>query len=486
MTDRTSPFANRILIGSATVLVLLVAVLLAYNANSGLPFVPTYKINVKVPDAAGLIAGDGVLIGGARVGYVGSITGSKTSDGRPYAVLHLKLNSSTQPLPVDSTDLVRPVSPLGEKYLQITRGTSPKTLKAGSTIALSRTHLPVEINDFFNMFDKRTRAASQVNLNEFGDGFAGRGADLNRALSEVSPLVSNLEPVMNNLLDRRTRWAQLFPSLQQAASEVSGVADQQAQLFVGLDVTFTPLSQATGALRAAIAGGPPALQTAARDLPQQGPFLDDTAALFHRFRPTFASLGRASAQLVPTERAGIPALRRAPQLNRRLVTTFNALDHFVRDPRTLPGLVLLTDTARLIKPTVAFIEPAQTQCNYLTLFFRNFENSLSESDAIGSMLDVNALPLPQLGFKLHNAEAGPSSGPANGPPASHFKHIPIIQQSLVDDSFLHSNPYPYTATPGQPAVCEAGNERYLKGHIYIGHPPQLQGDTTDVTKRVLP
>lgn len=485
MTDRTSPFANRILIGSATVLVLLVAVLLAYNANSGLPFVPTYNVNVQVPDAAGLIAGDGVLIGGARVGYIGSITGSKAPDGRPFAVLHLKLNSSTQPLPVDSTDLVRPVSPLGEKYLQITRGTSPKTLKAGSTIALSRTHLPVEINDFFNMFNRPTRAASQTNLNEFGDGFAGRGADLNRAFSQLSPLVSNLEPVMRNLLDRRTRWTQLFPSLQQAAHEVAGVANQQAQLFAGLDATFTPLSQATSALRAAIAGGPPALQTAARDLPQQAPFIDDTAKLFHRFRPTFASLGKASTQLIPAERAGIPALQRAPQLNGRLVATFNALGNFVQDPRTLPGLVLLTDTARLIEPTVAYIEPAQTRCNYLTLFFRNFENSLSGSDAIGSMLAVNALPLPQLGFKLHNAEAGPSSGPADGPPASHFKHLPIIEESLVDDSFLHSNPYPDTAAPGQPAVCAAGNERYLKGSIYIGHPP-LQGDTTDITKRVLP
>src|SRR2546421_6881548 len=124
------------------------------------------------------------------------------------------------------------------------------------------------------------------------------------------------------------------------------------------------------------------------------------------------------------EAAGIPALQRAPQLNNRLLATFGAFGAFVRDPRTLPGLALLTTTARLIEPTVAYIEPAQTQCNYLVLFFRNFENALSESDVIGTRLDVNALPLPQLGFKLHNAEAGPSSGPANGPPASKIKHLP--------------------------------------------------------------
>ena len=39
------------LIGAATVLVVIVAVFLAYNANNGLPFVPTYQIRVEVPNA---------------------------------------------------------------------------------------------------------------------------------------------------------------------------------------------------------------------------------------------------------------------------------------------------------------------------------------------------------------------------------------------------------------------------------------------------
>src|SRR6185295_4313309 len=36
-----SPFRNPILIGAITILITVVAVYLAYNANSGLPFVPT-------------------------------------------------------------------------------------------------------------------------------------------------------------------------------------------------------------------------------------------------------------------------------------------------------------------------------------------------------------------------------------------------------------------------------------------------------------
>ena len=58
-------------------------------------------------------------------------------------------------------------------------------------------------------------------------------------------------------------------------------------------------------------------------------------------------------------------------------------------------------------------------------------------------------------------------------------------RSLEDDSFLHSNPYPSTAAPGQPAVCEAGNEVYVAGRQEIGNAPQIQQRTTEQTRRVL-
>ena len=328
-----------------------------------------------------------------------------------------------------------------------------------------------------DMFSPKVRRDNQVDLNNFGDGLAGRGSDLNRALAEVQPLVDNLLPVMNNLLNPGTQWSRLFPSLEQAAHEVVGVAQQQADLFTRIGQTFTPLSQHPASLQAAITGGPPSLRTATQQLPQQSRFVSDTAALFHRFRPAFRNLASASAQLAPAEAAGIPVLRRTPALNQRLTATFEALQRFADDQRTLPGLALLTETARLIEPTVAFIEPAQTKCNYLTLFFRNLENALSESDQVGTMLGVTALALPQ----LPNSEAGPSSAPADGPPASGSP----IQRSTEVDSYLHSDPYPYTASPGQPAECEAGNEQYVSGRQMIGTAP-LSHIGTEKTKRVLP
>ena len=65
---------NPVLIGAATVLVILVAVFLSYNANKGLPFVPTYQVDAEVPSAAQLVVGNDVKIGGSRVGAVTEIT----------------------------------------------------------------------------------------------------------------------------------------------------------------------------------------------------------------------------------------------------------------------------------------------------------------------------------------------------------------------------------------------------------------------------
>ena len=65
--------SSPVLVGAVTVLVVIVAVFLAYNANNGLPFVSTYDLKARVPNANALVKGNEVRIGGARVGVVKSV-----------------------------------------------------------------------------------------------------------------------------------------------------------------------------------------------------------------------------------------------------------------------------------------------------------------------------------------------------------------------------------------------------------------------------
>jgi virulence factor Mce-like protein len=266
--------SNPVLIGAATVLVVLVAVFLSYNANNGLPFVPTYELTAEVPNASGLIKGNEVRIGGARVGVVSRIEAFAQPDGATGAKLLLQLEAAQPELPKDSTILVRPRSPLGLKYVEITTGTSPETYPNRATIPLSAAKVePVELDEVFGMFDAPTRAGQADSLIEWGNAFAGRGDDLNRGLRGLGPLLDHLEPALANLVAPATRFDALFPAFEQAAREVAPVALQQAQLFDGLDRTFAALSAASEPLKESIAGGPAALDVATRELPRQAALL---------------------------------------------------------------------------------------------------------------------------------------------------------------------------------------------------------------------
>jgi len=70
-----------------------------------------------------------------------------------------------------------------------------------------------------------------------------------------------------------------------------------------------------------------------------------------------------------------------------------------------------------------------------------------------------------------NNEGGPASAPANG-------GVPGAR-----DNFLHTNPYPNTAGPGQDKECEAANEDYKAGQQVIGNVPGNQSTRHDVTSR---
>src|SRR3954454_3192055 len=129
--------ANPVLIGAATTLVVLVAVFLAYNANAGLPFVPTYELRVQVPSAAQLVKGNEVRIGGARVGAISDIGVRATPEGRNVATLTLQLDSSIGRIPRDSTVLIRPRSLLGQKYVEITPGDDQQGFASGELVPLS-------------------------------------------------------------------------------------------------------------------------------------------------------------------------------------------------------------------------------------------------------------------------------------------------------------------------------------------------------------
>jgi phospholipid/cholesterol/gamma-HCH transport system substrate-binding protein len=456
---------NPVLIGAATILVVLVAVFLAYNANRGLPFVPTYELKAEVPSAANLVVGNDVRIGGSRVGFVGDINAERRDDGSTIAVLTLTLERSVSPLPRDSTLIIRPRSALGLKYVEITRGTDARGYADGATIPIAAaTPTPVEFDEVLSMFDDKTREAAAENTTGFGDAFAGRGESINTAIGAFRPLLRDIVPVAKNLASPETNLRGFVGALSRTAAIVAPAAEQQAELFVNLDTTFGALREvARPFIQDSITGGVPALDAAIRSFPIQRPFLRNTELLMHELRPGAAALRTSAPTIADALEEGIKVLPRTPPFNDRLASLLEELQRFAEDPMVPRGLQATTGALNELQPTLAFLAPAQTRCNYITLFFRNVASHLSEGDRNGTWQRFIIIPTPQ----GPNNEGGPSSAPANGP---------------TEANHLHSNPYPNTASPGQPKECESGNENYIRGRTIIGNVPGTQSATTEVTK----
>jgi virulence factor Mce-like protein len=456
---------NPVLIGAATVLVVLVAVFLAYNANTGLPFVPTYSLKAEVPSAANLVRGNDVRIGGSLVGSVGEIDVKRRDDGSSIAVLSLKLERDAGPLPKDSTLLIRSKSALGLKYVELTRGRSDDTYASGDTMPLkAATPAPVEFDEFTNMFDDKTREAIRTNTEQFGDAFAGRGISINQAIVALRPLLRDLVPVAQNLSDPDTGLRRFVSTLGATARIVAPAAEAQADLFVNLDTTFGALREvARPYIQDSITKGRPALDAAIESFPVQRPFLLNSEGLFRELRPGVRALRTAAPVLADALEVGTPTLLRSVSLNKRLEPLLQELQDFANDPLVPRGIDALDDTVRTLNPTLQHLAPAQLQCNYVTLWFRNVSSLLSEGDSNGTWQRFIIVATPQ----GPNNEGGPSSAPANGPSA---------------DNHLHTNPYPNTASPGQPKECEAANETYARGKTVIGNVPGTQSATTEATR----
>jgi len=453
------------MVGAITVLIVVVAVFLAYNANTGLPFVPTYRITAQVPNANSLVPSNEVRIGGVRVGLVEDVTPVQYEDGSTSAKLDLKLDNNVREIPEDSTVVVRSRSALGLKYLEINKGTSGEGIAEGATIPLKNARPePVELDQVLNTFDEPTRLAIQRNLVEFGSAIAARGPAINEAIGKLAPALEHLQPVARVLADPNTQFGRLFVALRDTAAEVAPVAEVQAQMFVALDTTFGALANvARPFIQETISRTPPSFETAIRTLPRIRPFLRNTTGLFEDLAPGARALRKTAPDLADAAVVGVPALLLGPRFNKQLPPTAASLKAFNDNDTVRTALASTNTFATELSPLLQFVTPAQTVCTYGTLLLRNLADSLRLGNSLGHWQRFIVL-VAQGAPDAPNNESVPASAPASG----------------NGTNFLHSNPYPNTAAPGQPRECEAGREPYDGTQVVVGNPPGNQGLTDEV------
>lgn len=438
---------NPVLVGAGAILVMLVMILLSYNATTGLPFVPTYNITAEIPNGAALVKGNEVRIGGARVGIVTSITPISEDDGKYHAQIALKLDKNIGPIPENSTVEVRPKSTIGLKYVELTLGDSKQTIANGGNLPLSQSTVATEFEDLLNTFDKRVREGNKRSLQEFGNAFAGRGADLNTAFGELGPLFQNLEPVARTISDPAARLGDFIAALAQAAHDTAVTGDQAGEVFANADVTFAAFAAASDGIQQSLEESPSTLAVLTENFPAERQYFRQLTGLVEKFQPGAPYLPAVSANLAEITRNGPSAFNKLYRTTPAFNTTLIKLGQFAADEQVRLGLNGLQNFVTTIDAPLKYVTPAQTTCNYFGLFARNIASVVSSRDDGTSWLRFGLVSgFPNL-TPRQNAAVGPSNGLAN------FSQNP--SPLGPNWNVTKSNGYP---TTGQENVCGAGNE----------------------------
>jgi phospholipid/cholesterol/gamma-HCH transport system substrate-binding protein len=419
-----TPARATILISAAVACVLgLALVYLAAVAPRGIPLLPYYYVNAQFKNVENLRILSTVQIAGRRVGQVSDIT---YDNG--LADVKLQMLPGTQQLTAGATARIRVKNPIGAKYVEITPNASGGVLRSGATLPASHTSTAVDTQALLSGFNAPTRRNLTASLVGLGQGFIGRGQEINGTLGIAAPVLRNLDAVSTAILQRTGAAARLVPSVNSLAAAYDPVRTELGQGFKPQAEVLQDFADRTASLQAILDVAPSSLSALRQGLAQAQPLLEQTAgfarATIALTQPAPAALRAATSLL----KEGVPSLQRTEPL-------LTAIDRAVT-----PTTSLLTTFDPVISPTIRVlrnqIRPlsylASRQCDFLSET-ENWRSAMSWGVPIGSD------PLSHL----------TDGEPGLGPNVNSFRVVALPETTSetinadAPGSFAHgSDPYP--------------------------------------------
>ena len=231
---------------------------LGWSAQTGADAGAGLLVRAEFADASPLLEGNEVKADGVPVGTVEALDAVGGT-----AVVTLLLDPAALPLHRDTRFTIRPVSLLGERFVELDRG----SVAAGTVVPLARTATNTDLDQVLNSLDDPTGAGLAALVSTLGGGLRGNGANTAQTLRALAPalndsrafagvlreqndvlnrMVDNLRPVLGALAaDRGGKLDRLVGS---ANGLLSVTADRQAELESTLAELPSSLASASNAL----------------------------------------------------------------------------------------------------------------------------------------------------------------------------------------------------------------------------------------------
>lgn len=306
----------RTLLGVAAVLVAATGATAASVADRG----PTAVVAV-FPDASPLRTGNEVKAHGVRVGLIERID---LVDGRAH--VRAEVDPGVLPLHDDATAAIRPVSLLGERYLELDVGTAaapvaPPAADGTVVIPAERTSRAVDLDDLLDTLDDPTSAALAALVTTLGEGSAGRGDDIAAAIAALDPALGRTDRLVEIL---RAQNEVLGRAVDLSAQSLAAVADDDGnsldRLLGTTRATLTTVADNRVAVNDALGRLPGTLTSARGALTELAGTAEATTPVLRDLRPFTAQLGGLSTELTGFADAAEPALAALPPVLDRVDT----------------------------------------------------------------------------------------------------------------------------------------------------------------------
>lgn len=358
---------------------LLVGALLffvGYNAPNSIPGRSYYNVHVFFKDADNIADHDQVRIAGELVGQVLDL-----HPNHGLGEVTLQMQTSVRPLLSTTTARVRPRSPVGVRFIQLTPGTTGSPIPNNGYIQASSTSAATELDVALDILDPTARAHAQSLLNALGLGFAGQGGNINETLSASPSTLSDTQQVTAAIAAKTGALARFIQYSDGAANGADPVRETIATGFQPENLALEPFYDAANGLTSTLDKAPNDLASTRSGLAATDPFLTALASLTHDALPAlqaapygFSQASRLLAQSQPSLRnlnGTVKLLDRAVDPTLGLLNTVN------------PVLPTLDSTFTSSTPILSELAPRGCDIH---LFAGNWESMLSYGQPDGDYL----------------------------------------------------------------------------------------------------
>ena len=274
-----------------------------------------YTLKARFINAGQLVKGNLVELGGVKIGQV---TGFEvTEDGR--AEVEFEIDEDHAPLPEGTRLLIRPgsLSSVANRFIEVhlpsaklsQANSGQAMLDDGAVIDSDKTTSVVEIDTFFNLFNKKTRDSIQGFFRGANRQYAGVGDDANRGLPYLKTNLSASSRLFRELTYDPPVLERFLQDSSRLVTTLAVKEGTLSPLVNNLNRTTRALGSEKEALAELVGRLPPFFRTANTTYVNLRAALDDVDPLVEATKPVARKLGPYLDELQPFANEAVPTIR---------------------------------------------------------------------------------------------------------------------------------------------------------------------------------